>query len=155
MHDYLYYEKRERKKYTRRSIDGKMVSCTKCVGYCCYEEHEGFLTTMQRDSHDCIEKECIYYLPKLREQKRKKAAGSRADEIVRQTSNLISEYEGMRIMSAGEMPNGGWNIKYVTVTNAYPIEKIEKTISESIGESIQLVALNYDFNIAAHLVFSN
>lgn len=46
----------------RRLIDGKITGCGKCVGYCRFEKHPGFLTRMQRKEHNCLGKRCFYYI---------------------------------------------------------------------------------------------
>ena len=52
--------------HNRRCIDGRMTGSGKCVGYCRYDGHPGFLTREQRKEHNCIQKECFYYLPKVK-----------------------------------------------------------------------------------------
>ena len=42
-YSYEYYDKRA-DKHARRCIDGSMTGKSKCVGYCTYTGHEGFLT---------------------------------------------------------------------------------------------------------------
>ncbi len=48
--------------HTRRCIDGKITGSGKCVGYCTFYEHEGFLTRQLRQEHDCLKKGCRYYV---------------------------------------------------------------------------------------------
>lgn len=50
--------------HNRRLIDGRVTGCGKCVGYCQYRNHSGFLTKEQRKEHDCLSKQCFYYVPK-------------------------------------------------------------------------------------------
>lgn len=50
----------------RRCIDGKITGCGKCVGYCNYDGHPGYLTKELRKEHDCIKKGCNYYISKCR-----------------------------------------------------------------------------------------
>lgn len=52
------------KGYDRRLIDGRITGCGKCVGFCQYHNHSGFLTKEQRKEHDCLRKQCFYYVPK-------------------------------------------------------------------------------------------
>ena len=37
-------------KQNRRCINGKITSCGRCVGYCSFQEHAGFLTREQQRS---------------------------------------------------------------------------------------------------------
>ncbi len=50
----------------RKCIDGKITGCGNCVGYCKYCEHPGYLTKDLRKKHDCIKKNCNYYVPKTK-----------------------------------------------------------------------------------------
>ena len=61
------YQLAERKfgdSHDRRLIDGTITSCGKCVGYCMFQDHPGFLTKQQRQAHNCITKQCMYYAAK-------------------------------------------------------------------------------------------
>ena len=49
--------------------------------------------------------------------------------------------------------NDGWQLKYITISDAYPISRIEENISEEIGETVVMINLNYDFETAAALLF--
>ncbi len=51
-------------KHIRHCIDGTKTGCGKCVGYCTYYEHTGFLTDSLRKKHNCLKKGCRYYVPK-------------------------------------------------------------------------------------------
>ena len=61
---YTHYEKCSKSRINRRCIDGSITGCGNCVGYCQFKGHPGFLTQKQREEHDCINKQCFYYLPK-------------------------------------------------------------------------------------------
>ena len=47
-----------------RCIDGTITGSNKCVGFCDYYGHRGFLTKETRKKHDCLKKECAYYVAK-------------------------------------------------------------------------------------------
>lgn len=51
----------------RKCIDGSVTGCGKCVGYCAFRDHPGFLTKELRKQHNCIKKGCHYYSPKAKE----------------------------------------------------------------------------------------
>lgn len=152
--DFKYYENKSGSKYNRRCIDGKMTGCGNCVGYCQYIGHSGFLTKEQRKEHNCIEKCCIYYLPKIKQEKTRKLTDNRQNEVFDIANNLISKYEGMRIINVSRNQSGRWLVNYISITNGYSIVAIENKISMIIGESIKMVNLNYDFDYAAHLIFA-
>lgn len=67
---YEQYEKQCRSKYDRRCIDNSITGCNKCVGYCQYAEHPGFLTEELRKQHNCIGKQCFHYVAKQKKEKR-------------------------------------------------------------------------------------
>lgn len=53
-------------KYNRRCIDGTVTGCGKCVGYCAFYEHTGFLTKELRKQHNCLKKGCRYYVARVK-----------------------------------------------------------------------------------------
>lgn len=61
---YEWFEKQSKSKYVRKCIDNRTVGSNKCVGYCNFEEHRGFLTRKLRKKHNCIKKKCHYYIQK-------------------------------------------------------------------------------------------
>ena len=65
------YEKFEEncKNHERRCIDGRITGSNKCVGYCQYEMHSGFLTKELRKQHNCLGKGCFYYVQKMKDKK--------------------------------------------------------------------------------------
>jgi len=69
--EYEMYEKACGNMYNRKCIDRTVTSCGNCVGYCRYVEHPGFLTRELRKIHNCIKKECFYYLPKPKRKAKK------------------------------------------------------------------------------------
>lgn len=152
--DYLYYDKKGSSKYNRRCINGHIIGCGNCVGYCQYSEHSGFLTKELRKEHNCIGKGCFYYLPKIKQEKPKNIIDNRPSEVVDIASRMISELEGMRIMNAGRSRDGGWLVKFISITNGYSLGAIEDKISMIVGETITMVNLNYDFDRAVQLIYA-
>lgn len=49
-----------------RCINGTKTGENKCVGYCNYAGHPGYLTKKQRKEHNCIRKNCYYYEAKTK-----------------------------------------------------------------------------------------
>ncbi len=129
---YAYYENKSHDKYARRSIDGSTIGCSKCVGYCRFEGHEGFLSKKQRQSHDCLGKECFYYIPKTKEIKDKHVkAKVNFDSCV---DDVLSAFEGIRSMKVEQDENGTYIVKYISITAAHSISDIENRLSESLGK---------------------
>ncbi len=72
--DYLYYETINWGSHDRRCIDGHITGSNKCVGYCEFCFHSGYLTEKLREKKDCLEKGCNYYLPKIKLKRPEKVA---------------------------------------------------------------------------------
>ena len=154
VYDYSYFDNKQKQTHNRRTIDGTITSCGKCVGYCQFSEHSGFLTKEQRKEHNCIGKGCHYYLSKPKTEKVKSSRKNTTNEIIQKSSKVISDLEGIKIIRAEEITQGGWKLKYVTLTNDYSIVDLEKLISSVLGQKAVMQRLNYDFEIAAQLIYS-
>ena len=152
--DYTYFERRQKSVHNRRCIDGHITGCGKCVGYCTYKEHTGFLTEQLIRKHDCIEKGCFYYVPKQKKEKVVRK-NSKISDIISVAAKITESLEGMKVLQANQSNRGQWIIKYITISDEYPIKIIENKISEAIGETVILFNLNYDFDVAASLIFNN
>ena len=150
--DYAYLDKAQSDPYRRRCIDGRITGRGNCVGYCQCDEHPGFLTAEHCAKHQCAQKGCHYFVPKLRREKAPCKRPNKRSEIVTTATRAISAFEGMKIMRA-DKANDVWQLKYITISDAYPISRIEKNISEEIGETVVMINLNYDFETAAELLF--
>ena len=152
--DYSYLDEIQGSDRRRRCIDGRITGRGNCVGYCNYAKHPGFLTAGLCEEHHCAEKGCHYFLPKP---KQEKAAVKRPDaetEIVTIAAQAISAFEGMKIMRA-DKADGGWRLKYITLSDAYPISRIAESISKAVGETVVMIRLDYDFELAARLICAN
>lgn len=154
VYDYSYFDNKQNHTHNRRTIDGSITGCGKCVGYCQFSEHSGFLTKEQRKEHNCIGKGCHYYLSKPKTEKVKTVRRNTTNEIIQKSSEVISAFEGIKIIRAEEITKGGWKLKYVTLTNEYSIADLEKLISSVLGQKAVMQRLNYDFEIAAQLIYS-
>ena len=150
--NYLYYEEQYKGSHNRKCIDGRIIGSSKCVGYCQFKDHSGYLTKKQMKEHGCLKKECFHYLPKLKNDIEEKSIT--AVDIVKSASAAIKDFEGMKIIRARKEVDGSWIIRYTTITNMYQIPLIEKMISEIVGEMVTLVKLNCDFDLSAKLVFA-
>lgn len=150
--DYAYLDKAQGNDHRRRCIDGRIAGRCNCVGYCNYAKHPGFLTAGHCAQHRCAEKGCHYFLPKLKQEKPAAKRTDAVEEIVTIAAEVISAFEGMKIIRA-DKSNDGWRLKYITLSNDYPIRMIAENISEAVGETVVMINLNYDFETAAKLIF--
>lgn len=57
-------------------------------------------------------------------------------------------------MRAEKASSGDWRVKYIAISDSYPIKEITQNIAEMIGETVVMINLNYDFEVAARLIFS-
>ena len=153
-YDYSYFDRKQNHTHNRRTIDGTITGCSKCVGYCQFSEHSGFLTEEQRKEHNCIGKGCHYYLSKPKTEKVKPSRKNNTTEIIKKSSEVIANLEGIKIIRAEEITEGGWKLKFVTLSNVYSIADLERLISSVIRQKAVMQRLNYDFEIAAQLIYS-
>ncbi len=137
--------------FNRRCIDGRVTGCGKCVGYCQYQSHPGFLTEELRRKHQCLEHCCHYYLQKPERQKNVKEIAP-AIRLMSLTSEFCEKMEGMRVLRALEEKNG-WVLNYVTLTNEYPLDRIAGLLTQIWGKSVRFRRLNLDYETCANLIF--
>ena len=57
----------------------------------------------------------------------------------------------MRILRA-KRAERGWQLKYITLEDDYPIAAIERSLTRKLGEAVRMVNLHYDFDTAARLI---
>lgn len=151
---YTYYDSRYPNTYSRRCIDGSTVGCNKCVGYCQYEGHEGFLTEKHRKAHDCLGKECFHYLPKPRAERRAKMDTCTTATLKDGVAEILTKFEGLRPMHIELDTAGICLIEYITISNAYIIPEIEREISNLLGKPAKMVKLDYDFDRVVQLLLN-
>lgn len=152
--DYSYLDKAQGSDHRRRCIDGRITGRGNCVGYCQRDEHPRFLTAALCAEHRCAEKGCHYFMPKLRQEKPAAKRPDAQTEVVAIAAQAIAAFEGMKIMRA-DRADGGWQLKYITLSDAYPIGRIAESISEAVGETVVMIRLDCDFELAARLIFAN
>ena len=152
--DYTYLDKVQGSDHRRHCIDGRITGRGNCVGYCQFTKHPGFLTARHCAEHHCTEKGCHYFLPKPKQEKVAAKCHDTGTEIVMIATLAISAFEGMKIMRA-DKADDGWRLKYITLSDAYPISRIAENISEAVGEAVVMIRLDYDFELTAQLIFSN
>ena len=153
--EYAYYDRYSKSKYNRIAINGKVVGCSRCVGYCKYDIHPGFLTLEMRKEHRCIEKGCNYYLPKDRYIKSDK---SDSDDTLSLIETRVKEqtalFDGMRVMRVVRNNDSNYSVYYVTITNGYALENCAKGLSRMLGYVIHFERLKYDFDTCVKLIYA-
>ncbi len=141
--------------HNRICINGTITGSGNCVGYCKYAAHPGFLTRKQRQEHNCLGKGCFYYVAKPR---REKLAISKqtciADEIFQKASAITAQMEGMRVLSAKMEGDRDCSVRYVTISDCYPITKLENTLTQMSGIVVKMRKIDCDYERSAAIIFA-
>lgn len=138
--------------HNRICINSCVTGCGNCVGYCRYQGHPGFLTESLRSEHQCLNKDCAYYVARPAPVRKLKMVPDNTDQAVLSSARVaVSDMEGLRIMRA--VHNGTeWLLKYVTISNEYVLEPVAKVISKSCNMPVRFERLNYSFDLCMQLI---
>jgi len=151
VNQYAIYEKSEHSHYERRCIDGSIVGCSKCCGYCQYEGHPGFLTEKQMKDHDCVKKQCYHFLKKpVREPRYKETNSSEFEGFVK---GKLSCFDGIKVLRFKKTDNV-CVAYFVTITNEYNFENCVFEAKNKYDVSLSFVRLNYDFDVCTKLIYA-
>lgn len=138
------------KSVSARCINGQITGSSACVGYCQYCEHPGYLTKELRKQHNCIQKECRYYVPKPKEQ-----TGDTeqvlTDKLMRFAQQAVSDIEDMRILRVFRESNV-WVVKYITVFSTPIFSSIEQSLQKIAGAPVFMEREEYDFDRCVRLM---
>lgn len=151
------YEKLEKaygNNHNRKTISGQIVGSNRCVGYCKFKEHAGFLTQQNRKEHNCIGKGCNYYVPKEKTNYTKSiviSAPDYCDDILKLAQSLTKDDA---VFITKVIRNGlfEYSIEFFSITNERVIEKHIEAISDYFGVEINLKQKNYDYEICVNLM---
>lgn len=147
---YAIYERRYGSGYNRKCIDGKITSCSNCVGYCQYNKHPGFLTAEHLTKHNCAGKGCDYYIEKPKREKSK--SSEYTAEILNLIRSKVESNEGVRVMNIKKLESDKYVAYYVAITNELWFEKVIKEVSSTFKVEVKFVQLNYDFDTCVALI---
>lgn len=151
---YAGYEKGSPSAYARRSITGAVVGCSKCVGYCKYYGHPGFLTKEQRRQHDCLNKDCNYYVEKQKERKPVPSAmKDHSPFVLSQIQQIVTE-EAVKVIRVKETGFHEYIAYYITITKDYSFEGCAEKLQREHGITVRFVKLNYDFDTCVNLLYA-
>ena len=152
---YEYFADNYGHKFKRYCIDGAQVSDTKCVGICQYADHLGCLTEKLRNQHDCLGKNCSYYVPKEKRKtkyKKDKSAKRTLNEMLTLIQNEYSHLDGIRFNSISESGND-FVIRYFSATNDYNMGIIESDISDKYSLNLKLLKINCSYETRIRAIF--
>lgn len=139
--------------YIRKTIDGRQVGCSKCVGFCQYDGHPGFLTAEQRDQHNCLQKNCYYYVSKPAKEKKRSISKNITCNILSVANENIVQQEGIRFLNAVEYEYGKWHLEYVTITNEYSLTSVQKLLEDTFNCEIVFSRKKYSYERCIQILF--
>jgi len=151
-HDYSHYDSDYNQKYTRRLIDGTITGSNKCTAYCSYKHHAGFLTADLQAVKNCIDKNCIHYHSKPRSYWKNETVKVEYNKIIDTAQMITKDMEGLKVVRAERDDNNNWVLYYVSIAG-YLLDDVTEALRNKIGEHVEFQNLNYNFDIAAQLIF--
>lgn len=140
--------------HSRICINGRTTGSEKCVGYCKYAGHPGFLTDKLRREHDCLGKCCFHYVPKPPRNRPVRQEKPSRDNLLNFVKQKTSQLEGMRIINVFEQGLNRWQFNYITISNDYPIHDIEQALERDLNGKVSFVKLNYTFDRCVALILA-
>lgn len=138
--------------FTRRCIDGTIVGCSKCVGYCKFCEHPGFLTEKLREKHDCLGKECFHYIAKPAKEKHRPKTINLSSELLSFVQKEIDLNEGLKVIRVELDQSNSYKAYFVAITNHFCLDRYAISAKKRFGANIVFERLNYDFEVCASLI---
>ncbi len=138
--------------FTRRCIDGSVVGCSKCVGYCAFCEHPGFLTEKLRKKHDCLGKECFHYIAKPAKEKHYTKTLNLSNELLSYVQKEIDLNEGLKVIRVELDQSNSYKAYFVAITNHFCLDRYVSSAKERFGANLVFERLNYDFEVCASLI---
>lgn len=150
---YYFYEKFSTV-HNHRCIDNSITGSNKCVGYCQYNEHPGFLTEELLQQHDCLGKGCYHFIPKPRKEKPTKTIDL-SSNIYEHAKKAFSSIEGIMIIGVKNTEYNKYDISYITITNEYNLEDYIAIATKLFDVDINFIRLNYSFEKCVNLICNN
>jgi hypothetical protein len=139
----------------RKCIDGKITGCGKCVGYCQFTGHPGFLTAELKAQHECTSKGCFYYIEKpSRVRDRRRTVPLQVD-ILSEAKKHISHMEGVKCLTVVNDCIDQWCLNYITITNDYSLIPTKDALENKFGCKIRLNRLPYAFDVCVQLILAD
>lgn len=149
---YEYFNTHFGKPTEKKCIDGRITGSNKCCGFCNYAGHPGFLTQRNIADHQCLKKECMYFIERTRKKRVfRNAVGRTIREIEFLALSEITKFEGMKIIQAK------WNttevvLQYVSIVD-YNLSAIEDKIESISNVSVRFQQIPCDYLIAVGIIF--
>ena len=135
----------------RRCIDGNVTGRNRCVGYCNYENHPGFLTRSHLLAHNCEEKNCVYFAPQEKQAAFVFSAPQPTKELLRLAQKETANWEGLRVLNCTRR-DGVYRLTYVAIA-AYDLASLRARLQETSGLPLVLQPVPCCFDTAQKLIF--
>lgn len=152
---YEQYEKQSHSKYNRRCIDNSVVGCSKCVGYCQYDVHPGFLTAELRKKHNCIGKQCFHYVAKQKKKHTPQLLIDLTSSVFAMVREVMGQNEFTRVIRVENAAYKKYNAFYVSITNDCDFDGYSTQLMSEHGIDVAFINLNYDFDKCVALLCAN
>ncbi len=152
---YEQYEKQCRSKFERCCIDNTVTGCNKCVGYCRYEEHPGFLTKELRKEHNCIGKQCFHYVAKVKKNSTPQGVADLTSSILSMVHQTMCQNEYARVLRVENAEFKRYNAYYISISNECNFDRYSSQIKNKFGVDVDFIKLNYDFDKCVALLCTN
>lgn len=133
-------------------IDGTVCGCGKCVGYCQFSGHRGFLTQKLRKEHNCIKKNCIYYVGREKSRKTHISLTDKSSDLLEKARKASENIEGFRFIKAKQDDYFNYILYYVTITDCYDLEDISGNLENMTDCKYSFEKLDYSFDKCAELI---
>ena len=76
---------------------------------------------------------------------------AKTEMLMEAARQATSSRRDMRVMRA-QRDTRGWKLKYIALDDEIPTAAIERSLSRTVGETVRMVNLHYDFDTAARLI---
>jgi len=152
---YERYEKQCHSKYNRRCIDNSVTGCNRCVGYCQYADHPGFLTEELRKRHNCIGKQCFHYVAKPRKKNTPQLIVDLTASILAMARQIMCQNEFARVLRVENTEFRKYSAYYVSITSECNFDEYSAQIKNELGVEVDFINLNYDFDKCVALLCAN
>lgn len=151
--EYDKMDRPHRSSFVRPCIDGSKQGSNLCLGYCHFEEHPGFLTEKLMRKHRCLEKGCLYFVPKpAKKRDRSPLPAHDYSGIVETANKALAALEGLRVIRAELDEKDEWVLHYAAIAEYHP-EKYAGKLGKLLARKVRFKNLHYPYEKAAALIF--
>ena len=140
--------------HTVKTIDGRKASSSKCIGYCSYHGHPGFITKEQRMHHNCTKNQCDYYIAKSARNNHEQSFDTTENQIMHLVKEETSDIQGVKALRTTKTNNNTYIVFFVTITNDYSFESCILAAYKTFGVSIIFYKLDYDYEKSAAIILA-